>query len=110
MFKKLIFLALCVSLSLSPLAQAAQTQNQNDTLKQSAQSHDLKTLTEAATNVVNNLSDEEKITLVKHVLEKSNAHLTPSVIVLIAVGGVVTILAPYLILDCCKKYLKDKDV
>ena len=71
MLKKIYFLSLCLLLSLSPLAQAAHTQNQNDVLEQLS-SHDLKTLTEAATDVVNNLSDEEKAVLVKSLLEKKD--------------------------------------
>ena len=70
MLKKLFFLLLCLVLSLSSHSQAAQSQNQNDALEKLS-SHDLKTLTEAATDVINNLSDEDK-TLIEEKIKESN--------------------------------------
>lgn len=64
MIKKTLFLMLCVSLILSPLAQTQQLQNHNDTLEQLS-SHDIKTLTEKAEEITNSLSDEEKELLKK---------------------------------------------
>lgn len=61
MIKKLLFLVFSLSLSVSSLAQA---QNENNILE-SLSSHDIKTLTETAQQITNNLSDEEKTLIEK---------------------------------------------
>lgn len=70
MLKKITFLMLCLSLSLSPLAQT-----QNNVLD-GLSSHDIKSLTQTVQHITNNLSDEEKTALLKHTVEKSDAHVT----------------------------------